>query len=162
VAKSEREPNQKGGRESTVEWRPRIDAYPVDEANLTIFRIESCTCPARNEASFTLFGRMAGYGEHPLCRYEIQLCRHTNPKWFSPYVIAPWVLHKHIYSEQAIRRGHPWDKCASPLLKTQPRRRFSLQQAIGRISRIFLDENLIEIHGQNSEWMLFHGGGAEC
>jgi hypothetical protein len=139
--------------------RPRIKASPNDRTNLTEFTIEIFKCAARGEASFTLLGRPSGYPEHALCRYEIQLVRHTNPKWFEPVFIGPRALHKHVYNERAIREDFPWDKCAEPLaLKSHPRRRLSLEQAINRIAPIFLKELCVEILDRDTMSM-FHGGG---
>jgi len=85
------------GREGTDEVRNRIEAHPIDENDSTQFLIERCRCAARGEASFTLFGRLSEYVQQPLCRYEIQICRHSNPKWFSgPSYISARVPHKHV------------------------------------------------------------------
>lgn len=139
------------GRAGTDEVRNRIRAFPKDDQDLTEFAIEACRCIARGEASFTLFGKLIGYPEEPLCRYEVQLVRHTNPRWFSPLVVGPRILHKHVYNERAIREGWMWDKCAEPLRqKSTPRRRLSLQQCIDRIAPIFLKETNVEIYDPDS------------
>lgn len=145
----------KDGRESALEWRPRVKAHPQNDLDLTEFVIETCRCPSRKEASFTLFGKLAGYPEQPLCRYEIQICRHNNPKWFPPPTVMPWVLHKHVYNERAIREGHPWDKCAEPILKKMPRNKLSLQQAMDRLSGIFLTETVVSVESPETNDLFF-------
>jgi hypothetical protein len=139
------------GRAGTAELRDRIPAHPIDESDLTEFVIETCRCIARGEASFTLFGKLAGYPEQALCRYEVQICRHANPKWFLPSMIGPRVLHKHVYSERAIREDWTWDKCAEPLKQhSRPRRKLTLQQCIDRLAPIFLQETNVKIHDADS------------
>src|SRR5438128_428070 len=91
--------NRFDGRSTPDEERKRLKAHPVDATDSTEFVIETCKCIARGEASFTLFGKLIGYPEHPLCRYEVQISRHSNPKWFPPSMIGPRVLHKHVYNE---------------------------------------------------------------
>lgn len=140
------------GREGTDEVRNRIEAHPIDENDPTQFLIERCRCAARGEASFTLFGRLAEYVQQPLCRYEIQICRHSNPKWFSgPSYISARVPHKHVYNERAILEGWTWDKCAEPLkLNSQPKKKLSVEQCINWIAPIFLKEIHLEIHDPES------------
>jgi len=147
--------NRFEGRQSTDELRDRFKARPIDETDLTEFTIEICRCSVRHEASFTLFGRLLEYPEHPICRYEIQLCRHRNLKWFPPRIVDPRMLHKHVYSERAIREGWPWDKCAEPI--GQNRKNLSLEQAIGRLTPVFLENLKIEIHDSEVQ-DLFHQG----
>ncbi|MDP9172891.1 MAG: hypothetical protein M3O30_03385 [Planctomycetota bacterium] len=148
--------NRFDGRKSTEEARVRIPVSPEDDADLTVFAIESCKCIVRGEVSFTLFGKMLEYPEHALCRYEMQLCRHNNPKWFPPSFISSRALHKHVYNERAIRDDMPWDKCAELLnLKKRPRRKLSLQQAIDLITPIFINEIRLEIHDPNVRQLLF-------
>lgn len=139
--------NRFEGRKTTDEMRDRVPCTPLDESDLTEFCIEICHCPARGEASFTLFGKLNGYTDHPLCRYETQIGRHVNPKWIDPYFIGAGILHRHVYNERALREGWPWDKCAEPLKLTKvPKRKLSLQQAIDQMTPIFLRDLEIEIH----------------
>jgi hypothetical protein len=135
------------GRLGNDEERNRIKAQPADEKDLTEFVIEICRCIARGEASFTLFGKLLGYTEHPLCRYEIQCSRHTNPKWFSPSMFGSFIPHKHIYNERAVREDYSWDKCAEPLRMSLPRkkRKLTITQWIDRIGPHFLKDANIEI-----------------
>lgn len=149
--------NRYDGRSGTDEVRNRIKARPVDGDDLTDFTIEICRCVARQEASFTLFGKLVGYPDSPLCRYETQLCRHTNPKWFPPSVIPSRMLHRHVYNERAIREDWTWDKCAEPLkLKSVPKRKLSLQQSIDRLAPEFLKDTKIEIHDPDSASLFFN------
>lgn len=148
--------NRFEGRPSTTqEIRNRIRVVPEEEANLTEFIVETCLCPGRGEAAFTLLGKLLGYTEQPLCRYEVQISRHTNPRWFPPFVIAPRALHRHVYNERAIREDWPWDKCAE-LLK-QPKRKLSLQQAIDILTPIFINDVRLEIHDPDVLGHLFDG-----
>jgi hypothetical protein len=147
--------NRSDGRQSTIEQRDRIKAAPKDDTNLTEFWIESCRCPGRCEASFTLIGKLLEYPEHPLCRYDFQISKHTNPKWFSPYVIGPRVPHRHVYNEKAIREGWTWDKCAEPI--HQKKRTYSLEQAINLLAPIFLNDLRIEIYDPDTIGALFGG-----
>jgi len=134
------------GRVGNDEDRNRIRARPTNEKDLTEFIIEVCRCVARCEASFTLTGKLLGYTEHPLCRYDIQCSRHKNPKWFSPSMFGPFVPHKHVYNERGVRDDYAWDKCAEPLQMSLPkRRRLTVTQWVDRIGPIFLKEANIEI-----------------
>jgi hypothetical protein len=133
------------GRESRDENRHRIEAQPEDKSNTTKFTIEICRCVVRAEASFTLLGKMLGYPEHALCRYETQICWHTNPKGYASGDIGPRAPHKHIYNEKMIRDGYPWDRCAEGLKLKKVRRKLSLEQTINRMAPIFLNEINVEI-----------------
>jgi hypothetical protein len=145
------------GRESGDEHRIRVKVFPDNKASLTEYVVECCKCAARGEASFTLFGRLLGYPEHSVCRYERQLCRHNNPRWFPPSVIGSNVLHRHVYNERAVTEDWPWDKCAEPLKIVVPKRKLSLQQAIDRLTPEFLKDIKLEVHDPQTMG-LFRGG----
>jgi hypothetical protein len=147
--------NRFAGRQSPDEQRDRIKASPADADDLTEFWIEICRCAVRSEASFTMAAKLLEYPEHALCRYEVQLGSHTNPKWFTPHFVDRRALHKHIYNERAIREGFTWDKCAEPV--KQPKRKLSFQQAIDHLTPIFLEELRIEIHDPNVRGLFHHG-----
>jgi hypothetical protein len=150
--------NRYEGRAKQTEERSRIEASPIDENDLTEFEIETCRCPAREEASFTLFGKLIGCPQEPLCRYEVQWCRHTNPRWFPPAYIGLRELHKHVYNERAIRENWPWDKCAELLnVKKKPKKQLSLQQCIERLGGIFLDETHTTIDDPASRDLFYKG-----
>ena len=141
------------------EERQRIRAYPVDESDLTEFHIERCKWVARGEASFTLLCKLVGYPEEALCRYEIQLATHRNPKWFPPAYVGKRVPHKHVYNERAMREFGAWDKCATPLVfKPAPKRKMSLQQYIDRmIAPEFLKDVHVDIHDPDSMGLFYRG-----
>lgn len=136
------------GRAGNDEERNRIKVYPNDEKDSTEFVVETCRCIARGEASFTLFGKLIGYTEHPLCRYEIQISPHRNPKWFPPTMFGSLVPHRHIYNERAIREDHSWDRCAEPLKELavpKKGKKFSVQQWIDRIGPIFVKDVRLDV-----------------
>jgi hypothetical protein len=141
-------------RPASDEDRVRIKVESGD-GDLTEFCVECCKCPARGEASYTLFGKLLGYVEHPLCRYDLQVCRHTNPRWFPPWVIGSRVLHRHIYNERAIRENCTWDKCAEPLKIPKPKRKLSFQQSIDRLTPHFLTDIKLDIYDPKVAGMLF-------
>jgi len=145
--------NRLPGRTHSEEIRHRIKAFPFDPKDATLFIIESCHCLSRRQVSFSLFGKMKGYPEHALCRYEIQTIRHRNPDWFPPQYVGNRVLHKHVYSERAIREGYTWDKCAEVLL-CRPQI-FILERAIDHLTPLFLSELKIEIHDPDVLTSLF-------
>lgn len=147
--------NRLKGREGTDEQRVRIKVFPDDESDLTEFAVETCRCVARGEASYSLFGKLLGYPEHVLCRYDLQTCRHTNPKWFPPFVIGSRVLHRHIYNERAIRDDWPWDKCAEPLDIPKTKRKLSFQQSIDRLTPHFLADIKLEVYDPDTAGTLF-------
>lgn len=150
--------DRKDGRPGTDEVRHRIKARPANNKDdYTEFVIEACRCVARGEASFTLFGKLIGYPEQAICRYETQLCLHKNPKWFPPPLIQRRAIHRHVYNERAIREDWPWDKCAELVTfdKAMPRKKLSLQQYIERIGPKFLKDTNTEVHDPDSR-DLFH------
>lgn len=143
--------NRWAGRESTIETRHRIKAFPTDANDLTQFTIESCHCYPRREISFTLFGRMLSYPSVPICRYEVQNGRHRNPAMYPPRFVGNRVLHTHVYNERVIRHGGSWDACADVIGPAVDR----VQEAIDRLTPLFLEQLSIEVHDPDVSGELF-------
>lgn len=143
--------NRWAGRETTNEVRHRIEAVPQNDSSGASFVIESCHCTNRMEVSFTLLGKLIGRPLQAICRYEMQLGKHRNPSWFMPRYIQARELHCHDYNERAIRQGLSWDACAEPIGPQCDR----IQQAIERLTPLFLENLKIEIHDPDVRKSLF-------
>src|SRR4051812_18429946 len=84
------------GRQTLGELSTKIEVWPKDANDVTIFWVESRHRTGhRVKTSFTLYGQLPGRPGHPLCRYDVQDQKHTNhPRWFEPRWVMPLVAHR--------------------------------------------------------------------
>lgn len=141
------------GRAGT-QGNARVRAFPAPgEAGDYEFTIERHEEPARDELSLRLYVKAPGR-EHILCRYDIQVGKHNNPKWYSPAAIGRRAAHRHVYNPEAVRRGTPkdWDICAD--LVDMPAGG-TPQSVLQRLTQVFLSELNVSIQDQSAQQHLF-------
>lgn len=133
----------------------RIVAHPDDPDESMEFHIERQDRPSREEVSVRLSVKMPGRGRVQLCRYDIQVSRHTNrKKWFTPRYVSARAPHKHVYNVRAVKEGTPsdWDVCAIPL---DIGGAGSQQQLVERLLRVFIDDIALSFYDSPAQQQMF-------
>jgi hypothetical protein len=132
----------------------RIDllTYGQEEGRF-MFRLEVQVNERTEEAGISLLGNMDSRGWVGLARYEIQRMSHYNKEPCDRRTIRANVVHRHIYSEAAVRELHFWDSCAEELPEVPTGGSFG--QIRERIMRRMLDDMKIELVDRDAADGLF-------